>query len=101
MRPETAYGRLINLKEGWDAGYDTKQDITYIGAFPVDQPLFLHMFMNHPGNHDSHYYYVEFQPWVPIYLKTTTYFTYYLWGVGGPWEHNVNILRGMNLISAR
>lgn len=101
MRPETAYGRLMNLKEGWNAGYDTRQDITYIGAFPVDQPLFLHMFMNHPRNHDSHYYYVEFQPWVPIYLKTTTYFTYYLWGVGGPWEHNVNILRSMNLISAR
>ena len=50
MKPEKYYGRVQHLKEGWNAGYDTKEDITFIGAYPVDQPLFLHMWMNHPSN---------------------------------------------------
>ncbi len=101
MRPEEYFGRVINLKEGWNAGYDTKEDISFVGAYPVTQPLFLHMWMNHPSNGESHYYYTEFQPWVPIIQKTTMYFTYYLWGAGGGWEESVKALRKRNLITVR
>ncbi len=100
MKPHR-YGMIFQLKEGWNAGYDTKQDISYVGAYPVDQPLFLHMFLNEPGNHDSHYFYGEFQPWVPIILKSTLYFTYYMWGTGGTWEKGVKALRRKNLITTR
>jgi hypothetical protein len=101
MKPEKYYGRVQHLKEGWNAGYDTKEDITFIGAYPVDQPHFLHMWMNHPSNSEAHHYYVEFQPWTPIYQKSTMYFTYYIWGAGGPWENGVKKLREMNLITTR
>ncbi|MEI6679335.1 MAG: hypothetical protein WCL21_12055, partial [Mariniphaga sp.] len=101
MMPEKYYGRLFFLKEGWNAGYDTKEDITFVGAYPVTEPLFLHMWMNHPSNGDAHYYYTEFQPWVPIYQKTTMYFSYYMWGAGGPWENGVKELRNRNLITAQ
>ncbi len=102
MKPEKYYGHaFLNIKEGWNAGYDTKQDITFVGAFPVDQPLFLHMWMNHPRNGDAHHYYTEFQPWLPIFQKSTMYFSYYLWGAGGPWENGVKDLRKMNLITTR
>ena len=99
MMPEKYYGRLFFLKEGWNAGYDTKQDISFVGAFPVKQPLFLHMWMNHPVNTEAHYYYVEFQPWTPIYQKSTMYFSYYIWGAGGPWQNGVKELRNRNLIT--
>lgn len=102
MKPEKYYGQaFLNIKEGWNAGYDTKEDITFVGAFPVDQPLFLHMWMNHPSNGDAHHYYTEFQPWLPIFHKSTMYFSYYLWGAGGPWENGVKDLREKNLISTR
>ena len=99
MKPEKYYGRLFFLKEGWNAGYDTKEDVTFIGAFPVDQPLFLHMWMNHPRNPDAHHYYAEFQPWTPIYQKSTMYFTYFLYGSGGKWENGLDYLRSKNLIT--
>jgi hypothetical protein len=99
MIPDQKYGRLLFLKEGWYAGYDSKEDITLVGAYPVSQPLFLHMWMNHPSNNDAHYYYVEFQPWTPIYQKSTMYFTYYLWGAGGPWRNGLKALRERNLIT--
>jgi hypothetical protein len=99
MEPERAYGRVLYLKEGWNAGYDTKEDISFIGAYPVTEPLFLHLWMNHPRNRDAHYYYVEFQPWTPIYQKSTMYFTYYMWGIGGHWENGLKELRNRNLIS--
>jgi hypothetical protein len=101
MRPEDYYGRALKVKEGWNAGYDTKEDISFIGAFPVTQPIFLHMWMNHPRNNDAHHYYVEFQPWTPIYQQSTMYFTYYLWGAGGRWEASLKELRNRNLISTR
>ena len=101
MRMHEYYGRVIHLKEGWNAGYDTKEDIAFVGAYPVDQPLFLHMWMNHPRNGDAHYYYVEFQPWTPIIQKTTMYFSYYMWGAGGPWENALQALRDRNLITIR
>jgi hypothetical protein len=99
MMPERSWGQLFYMKEGWNAGYDTRQDIAFVGAFPVSQPLFLHMFLNHPSNRDSHHYYGEFQPWVPIIQKSTMYFTYYIWGAGGSWEKGVKSLREMNLIT--
>lgn len=99
MKPEKYYGRAFFLKEGWYSGYDTKQDITFVGAFPVTEPLFLHMWMNHPSNSEAHFYYVEFQPWTPIYQKSTMYFTYYLWGSGGAWQNGLKELRDRNLIT--
>jgi len=101
MDPDRYYGHLFFLKEGWNAGYDTKEDITFVGAYPVDRPLFLHMWMNHPANGDAHHYYAEFQPWLPINQKTTSYFTFYLWGAGGQWNNSVGALRDMNLITTR
>ena len=101
MRPEEYYGRVLNLKEGWNAGYDTKEDIAFVGAFPVSEPEFLHMWMNHPSNGESNHYYVEFQPWVPIAQKTVRYFSYYLWGAGGDWKKALEELRTRNLITAR
>ena len=99
MMQEKYYGRLFFLKEGWNAGYDTKEDISFVGAYPVTEPLFLHMWMNHPSNGDAHYYYTEFQPWIPIYQKSTMYFSYYIWGAGGPWQNGVKALRDRNLIT--
>jgi hypothetical protein len=101
MRPEMYYGAVIQLKEGWNAGYDTQADVNFVGAFPVDQPLYLHMWMNHPSNGESHHYYVEFQPWVPIIQKNTFYFSYYLWGSGGAWQNGVEELRKRNLVTVR
>ena len=101
MRPEKYYGQAITAKEGWNAGYDTMEDISFVGAFPVTQPIFLHMWMNHPDNAEAPHYYVEFQPWTPITQKTTMYFTYYLWGSGGAWQNGVDELRNRNLISVR
>jgi hypothetical protein len=101
MRPEKYYGQAIDIKEGWNAGYDTMEDITFVGAFPVAQPIFLHMWMNHPDNQEAPHYYVEFQPWTPIVQKTTMYFTYYLWGSAGPWQEGVEELRKRNLITIR
>ncbi len=101
MRMDEYYGHVFTLKEGWNAGYDTKADISFVGAYPVSQPLFLHVWMNHPRNPDAHYYYTEFQPWTPIFQKSTMYFSYYIWGTGGPWEKGVEELRKRNLISER
>ncbi len=101
MRPEEYFGRVLHLKEGWNAAYDIKEDITFVGAFPVSEPEFLHMWMNHPVNRSSHHYYAELQPWVPIFQKSTMYFSYYLWGAGGPWEDGVKTIRKMGLITKR
>lgn len=101
MRPEKYYGQAIDAKEGWNAGYDTMENVSFVGAFPVAQPIFLHMWMNHPDNAEAPHYYVEFQPWTPIVQKTTMYFTYYLWGSGDKWQNGVDELRKRNLISVR
>jgi hypothetical protein len=99
MRPEFYVGQVIFPKEGWDSGYDPKEDISFVGAFPVSRPLFLHMFQNLATNGDAHYDFNEYQPWVPIIQKTTSYFTYYLWGAGGKWQNGLNELRIRNLIT--
>lgn len=101
MKPERYYGRIFFQKEGWNAGYDTKEDIAYVAAYPLDRQIFHHMWMNHPINNDAHFYVVEFQPWVNIYPKSTTYFTYYMWGAGGPWENGLKELKQRNLITTR
>jgi hypothetical protein len=101
MKPERYYGKIFFLKEGWDAGYDTKEDIGFVSAFPVKPPIFLHMFMNHPVNPDAHFYCHEFQPWVPILQKTTTYFSFYMWGAGGKWQNSLEEMKRRNLISER
>jgi len=101
MRPEFYVGQVIFPKEGWDSGYDPQEDISFVGAFPVTRPLFLHMFQNLATNGDAHYDFNEYQPWVPIIQKTTSYFTYYLWGAGGKWQNSLQELRTRNLISER
>ncbi len=101
MRSEEYYGQAIDIEEGWNAGYDTKEDISFVGAFPVSQPLFLHLWMNHPSNTDAPHYYLEYQPWTQIPQKTTMYFSYYIWGNGGAWKNGVDELRKRNLITVR
>jgi hypothetical protein len=101
MRPEEYFGRVIFLKEGWNAGYDTEEDISFVGAFPVSEPEFLHMWMNHPSNAESNHYYAEFQPWVPIFQKTRRYFSYYMWAAAGDWKLGLVELRKRNLITTK
>ena len=101
MRPEEYFGEVLFLEEGWNAGRDTSEDVFFVGAFPVSEPEFLHMWMNHPSNGESHHYYAEFQPWVPIFQKTVRYFSYYLWGGTGPWESGLDELLRRNLITIR
>ena len=101
MRPEEYFGEVFFLKEGWNAGRDTVEDVSFVGAFPVSEPEFLHMWMNHPSNGESQHYYAEFQPWVPIFQKTVRYFSYYLWGAAGPWEKALEELRRRNLITTK
>lgn len=101
MRPEEYYGQAIQIAEGWNAGYDTQEDISFVGAFPVEQPLFLHMWMNHPRNPEAPHYYAEFQPWTPIIQKSTMYFSYYIWGDSGSWENGLDALKQRNLITVR
>jgi hypothetical protein len=100
MRPEEYFGRVVFLEEGWNAGRDTVEDVSFVGAFPVSEPEFLHVWMNHPSNGESAHYYAEFQPWVPIFQKTVRYFSYYMWAAAGPWENALEELRRRNLISA-
>ena len=99
MRPEEYFGEVFFLKEGWNAGRDTVEDVSFVGAFPVSEPEFLHVWMNHPSNGESAHYYAEFQPWVPIFQKTVRYFSYYMWGAAGPWEKGLDELRRRNLIT--
>lgn len=101
MKREVYYGRMFNMKEGWNAGYDTRENIGFTGAFPVDQPAFMHMYMNHPLNGASHYYYVEFQPWIHIIKKNKMYFSYYMWASADRWEKGLAELRKRNLITKR
>ncbi len=100
MRPEEYFGEVFFLKEGWNAGRDTAEDVSFVGAFPVSEPEFLHLWMNHPSNGDSAHYYAELQPWVPIFQKTVRYFSYYMWAAAGPWEKGLEELRRRNLVTA-
>jgi len=99
MKTDKYYGKAIPLKEGWNAGYDTQEDVSFVGAFPVDRPLFLHMWMNTDQNESSRHFYAEFQPWLHIERRNISYFSYYMWATGGSWEKGVQELRDRNLIS--
>uniref|UniRef100_UPI003216B1A4 hypothetical protein n=1 Tax=uncultured Draconibacterium sp. TaxID=1573823 RepID=UPI003216B1A4 len=99
MKKEAYYGRVFNMKEGWNAGQETNDGISFVGAYPVDQPVFMHMYMNHTLNPASKYNYVEFQPWIYIYPGNTWYFSYYMWTSGENWEKSVDELRKRNLIT--
>ena len=101
MRPEKSYGQAIDIMEGWNAGYDTSEDISFVGSFPVSQLFFLHMWMNTPSNTDTPHYYVEFQPWIPIIQKSKMYFSYYIWGSTGTWKKSKEELEKRNLITVR
>lgn len=101
MDPKRMYGKILDLREGWNAGYDTKEDISFVGAYPVNRPFYLHMWMNLDTNPDSHYPYVELQPWVPLYRNSTSYFSYYMWASEGSWNNGLDALKERNLITAR
>lgn len=98
--PKQNWGMVLDLEAGWNAGQAVDQDLSWVGAFPVSQPLFLHMWFNTPSNiHNSPYTYIELQPWTPIFEKSTMYFSYYMWGMIGPWEGSLKALQERNLIT--
>jgi hypothetical protein len=101
MNPDKMWGKTLTLQEGWNAGYDTRENISFVGAYPVCRPYFLHMWMNLETNGDSHYPYTELQPWLPLYQNTTSYFSYYMWAAGSSWETGLKELRDRNLITER
>lgn len=101
MMPDRMYGKMLDLKEGWNAGYDTREDISFVGAYPVNRPYNLHMWMNLASNPDSRYPYTELQPWLPLYMNTTSYFSYYMWAAAGSWEDGLGALRERNLITEK
>jgi hypothetical protein len=92
---------VFDLKEGWNGGYGEESNLSWVGAYPVSQPLFLHMWFNTPANPGSHYTYTELQPWIPMYQKSNWYFSYYMWGMDGSWEKSLLELRNRNLITQR
>ncbi len=101
MDPVNYYGKVLYPTEGWNAAQDMKEGVSFVGAFPVRRPYFLHMWMNLPTNGDSHYSYTELQPWLPLYQHNTSYFSYYMWADGTPWEESLKELRNRNLITQR
>ena len=102
-RPELEryYGATLFLHEGWAAGYDTEADISLVVGFPVNDAILMHLWNNHPGNSPTPHYYAEFQPWVQLKHKTTTYFTYYLFGQAGDWKPAVEAFRELGLVTER
>lgn len=101
MDPVDYYGKIFFPVEGWNADYDTKENISFVGAFPVKRPYYLHMWMNLPHNRDANYTYVELQPWLPLYINNTSYFSYYMWTEGASWTNGVQALRERNLITKK
>lgn len=99
MDPVNMYGKILYLREGWNAAYDTRENISFVGAYPVDRPYYLHMWMNLSTNGESHYPYTELQPWLPLYYGNTSYFSYYMWTEGTTWEKGLKELRDRNLIT--
>lgn len=101
MNPEEMYGMVIDLYEGWNAGYDTKENLHFVGAYPVNRPYYLHMWMNLDQNKESHFPYTELQPWLPIFNGNTTFFSYYMWADAGSWENGLKELKDRNLITVK
>ncbi len=93
------YGDMFFLKEGWAAGYDTEMDISLIVGYPVNDAMFMHLWNNHPNNTPTPYYYTELQPWLKIKPKTTTYFSYYLFGKSGDWKTALEKFRQLGVLT--
>lgn len=91
------YGECFNLEEGWVACYDEVEKLTLITGFDVEKPYLVHFWENTPQNYDSHYYYVEIQPWIRTAEGQTNYFTYYLYGCKGDWRDAVEEFRKIGM----
>ncbi|HOE10275.1 MAG TPA: hypothetical protein PLQ35_07295 [bacterium] len=102
-RPELEryYGATLFLREGWTAAYDTEMDISLVVGFPVNDAVLMHLWNNHPDNTPTPYYYTELQPWVQLKHRTTTYFTYYLFGQTGDWKPAVEKFRALGVVTTR
>ncbi|MEM2930632.1 MAG: hypothetical protein QW797_07235 [Thermoproteota archaeon] len=80
------YGKRLFLTEDWVACYDEQEKLGLIMAYDAKTSFLTHIWMNTPDNPDSHYSYIEIQPWIRVSTGTTTYFTYYLYGFKGSFE---------------
>ena len=98
---ERYYGDIFFLKEGWAAGYDTEMDISLIVGYPVNDAMFMHLWNNHPNNTPTPYFYTELQPWLKIKHRTTTYFSYYLFGQDGDWKAVLENFKQLGLITKK
>ena len=96
---ERYYGDMFFLKEGWAAGYDTKMDVSLIVGYPVNNAMFLHLWNNHPNNTPTPYYYTELQPWIKVKPKTTTYFSYFLFGKDGDWQAALDDFKKLGILT--
>lgn len=95
------YGECFYQSEGWNAGYDTVEDISVIMGFDADQPFLIHLWQNTPENMASHHYYVEVQPWVKIDPSVDNYFTYYILGYDGHWKKALEYFMKAGLLTKR
>jgi len=80
------YGKRLFLEEDWIACYDEQEKLGLIMAYDSKTPFLTHIWMNTPDNSESHYSYIEVQPWIRVNTETTTYFSYYLYGFKGSFE---------------
>ncbi|MBO3833394.1 MAG: hypothetical protein FGF51_08475 [Candidatus Brockarchaeota archaeon] len=87
------YGKRLFLKEDWIACYDEQEELGLIMAYDAKTPFLTHIWMNTPDNGESHYSYIEVQPWLRVNTGTTTYFTYYLYGFKGSFEVALKTLK--------
>jgi hypothetical protein len=81
------YGKRLSPTENWVACYDEQEKLGLIMAYDAKTPFLTHVWMNTPDNPDSHYSYIEVQPWIRVNTGTTTYFSYYLYGFKGSFEN--------------
>ncbi|MGC9175093.1 MAG: hypothetical protein ACP5GO_04500 [Thermoprotei archaeon] len=77
------FGKRVKLDENWIAVYDEQEKAGLITAYDRNVPFLTHIWMNTPDNGDSHYGYIEVQPWIKVQHRTTTYFSYYMYGFMG------------------
>ena len=87
------YGKRLRLTEDWIACYDEEEKLGLITIFDARKPFLVHVWMNTPENPDSHYSYIEIQPWIRVDFGTTTYFTYYLYGFKGDFDEALAAVR--------
>jgi hypothetical protein len=80
------YGKRVTLSEDWIACYDEQEKLGLIMSYDANVPFLTHLWMNTPDNPDTHYYYIEIQPWIKVNTGTTTFFSYYLYGFDGGFD---------------